>query len=102
LSRTTLIYTLSLHDALPIYVLRTRETVVVNEDMVQAMAKYGSSVIPGTQGEKSAVFVPMVAGDQARGLICLFDMEREHAFSDSEDRKSTRLNSSHRTISYAV
>src|SRR2546427_2762340 len=59
------------------HVLRTRETVVVNEDMVQAMTKYGSSVIPGTQGEKSAVFVPMVAGDQARGLICLFDMERE-------------------------
>ncbi|TMG81356.1 MAG: GAF domain-containing protein, partial [Betaproteobacteria bacterium] len=68
------------------HVLRTRETVVVNEDMVQAMAKYGSSVIPGTQGEKSAVFVPMVAGDQARGLICLFDMEREHAFSDSDVR----------------
>src|SRR5205823_5999418 len=57
------------------HVLRTRETVVVNEDMVQAMTTYGSSVIPGTQGEKSAVFVPMAAGDQARGLICLFDME---------------------------
>ena len=34
---------------------------------------------PGTQLEKSAVFVPLVAGDQARGLITLIDMEREHA-----------------------
>ena len=51
------------------HVLRTRETLVVNEDMAQEMAKYGSTTIPGTQIEKSAVFVPLVAGDQARGLI---------------------------------
>src|SRR5947209_3502365 len=36
--------------------------------------------------EKSAVFVPLVAGDQARGVICLLDLEREHAFSDSDVR----------------
>ena len=36
--------------------------------------------------EKSAVYVPLVAGDQARGLINLIDMEREHAFSDSDVR----------------
>ena len=37
-------------------------------------AKYGSTTIPGTQTEKSAVFVPLVAGDQTRGLIHLMDM----------------------------
>src|SRR2546421_9134569 len=36
--------------------------------------------------EKSSVFVPMVAGDQARGIIKLYDVEREHAFSDSDVR----------------
>ena len=36
--------------------------------------------------EKSAVHVPLVAGDQARGLISSVDMEREHAFSDSDVR----------------
>ena len=30
--------------------------------------------------------MPLVAGDQARGLITLIDMEREHAFSDSDVR----------------
>jgi len=30
-------------------------------------AKYGSYTLPGTEDEKSAVFVPLVAGDQARG-----------------------------------
>src|SRR6185312_10473303 len=41
---------------------------------------------PGTKSEKSLVFVPLVAGDQARGLISLADMEREHAFSESDVR----------------
>ena len=68
------------------HVLHTRETLVINENMAQAMEKYGSYVLPGTQMEKSAVLVPMVAGDQARGVISLTDMEREHAFSDSDAR----------------
>ena len=36
--------------------------------------------------EKSLIMVPLVAGDQARGLINLIDMEREHAFSASDVR----------------
>src|SRR5437879_8986474 len=54
--------------------------------MEQAWAKYGRYTVPGTQVEKSAVLVPMVAGEQARGIISLSDMEREHAFSDSDVR----------------
>ena len=53
-----------------------------------------ASCCPGTQMEKSAVFVPLVAGDQARGLINLIDMEREHAFSDSDVRLLQTLASS--------
>ena len=54
--------------------------------MAQAIEKYGSYTLPGTQTEKSAVFVPLVVGDQARGADHLVDMEREHAFSDSDVR----------------
>ena len=68
------------------HVLRTRETVVVNQNMAEEAAKYGSTTIAGTQSEKSALFVPLVAGDQARGLIHLMDVEREHAFSDPDVR----------------
>jgi GAF domain-containing protein/CheY-like chemotaxis protein/tetratricopeptide (TPR) repeat protein len=68
------------------HVLRTRETVVINRNMPQEMTKYGSSTLPGTQMEKSAIFVPLVANDQARGLIELGDMEREDAFSASDVR----------------
>src|SRR5438132_9553159 len=36
--------------------------------------------------EKSLLMVPLVAGDQVRGMIDLVDMEREHAFSDADLR----------------
>ncbi len=68
------------------HVLRTRETLVINEDMASTIEKFGSAVVPGTQMEKSSVFVPLVAGDQVRGVIDLVDMEREHAFSPSDVR----------------
>jgi GAF domain-containing protein/CheY-like chemotaxis protein len=68
------------------HVLRTRETLVINEDMAETMARYGSEPLPGTEMEKSTVIVPLIVGDQTRGAISLADMEREHAFSDSDVR----------------
>ncbi len=68
------------------HVIRTHETVVINEDMEQSVQKYGSYTMPGTQAEKSSVFVPLQVGDQVRGLINLSNMEREHAFSESDVR----------------
>src|SRR5439155_16172373 len=69
------------------HVLRTRETLVINENMQQEMEKYGSyMLVPAPNPEKSAVYVPLVAGDQVRGLIKLMDTNREHAFSASDVR----------------
>src|SRR4030095_10827238 len=68
------------------HVLSTRETLVINENMERESKKYGSFTVPGTKDDKSAVYVPLVAGDQARGLISLIDIDREHAFSESDVR----------------
>src|SRR5438552_12614691 len=54
--------------------------------MAEAVKKYGSSLLPGTEMEKSLIMVPLVAGDQARGIIRLMNMEHEHAFTDSDVR----------------
>jgi transcriptional regulator with GAF, ATPase, and Fis domain len=51
------------------HVMRTREVIVVNENMAEAVKKYGSFLLPGTEMEKSLIMVPLVAGDQARGMI---------------------------------
>jgi GAF domain-containing protein len=73
------------------HVLRTREAIVINENMAQEIEKYGSYVIPGTLSEKSAVYVPLSVGDQVRGLINLSDFAREHAFSESDVRLLSTL-----------
>ena len=67
------------------HVLRTRETLVINEDVPEAIVKYGSRIL-GPALEKSSVFVPLIVGGRARGLLNLLDMHREHAFSDSDVR----------------
>src|SRR5258708_3985437 len=54
--------------------------------MEQEVAKLGATLVPGSQMERSLIYVPLVAGDQARGLIGLMDMEREYAFGDSDVR----------------
>src|SRR3712207_7341096 len=82
---TTEIYTLSLHDALPIWVL-----------VCLAAGRLGVSVI---------VHLGRDGGSRQRGrsrrsaLLLLAWPQRRH---DPRDRKSTRLNSSHANISYAV
>src|SRR5436309_9765941 len=72
---TTKNYTLSLHDALPISILETARTLGINLGAVHF------------RGD----------GMTVDALELLVDMIRE-----ARDRKSTRLNSSHVKISYAV
>src|SRR3712207_8696496 len=80
---TTEIYTLSLHDALPICAVRTRKLPVFD------LAPFATR-----SAEKlSATVLATRPGDEARSL---------RALADGSDRKSTRLNSSHANISYAV
>src|SRR3712207_8601527 len=80
---TTEIYTLSLHDALPI--LEAHPQVVVGLEGLHAL-----DVGDGGAGYETST----VAGGE--GVAVLVEALR------AQDRKSTRLNSSHANISYAV
>src|SRR3712207_7807643 len=78
---TTEIYTLSLHDALPIYLAR-RDPAACDRDHAH-------------------LYDPA----SARELRCRGNRNQHRwreLVPDSQDRKSTRLNSSHANISYAV
>src|SRR5689334_24788373 len=78
---TTEIYTLSLHDALPIFHFKT--TLTGFKWIVRAVdAEPGARMVFGYEEA-----LGYASGDLVR---------------DKEDRKSTRLNSSHSSISYAV
>ncbi|HET7096256.1 MAG TPA: GAF domain-containing protein, partial [Casimicrobiaceae bacterium] len=69
------------------HVIRTRRTLVVNENFDHSAAEFGSySLTPGVPIAKSQAMVPLLVGDQARGLIQLLNLHREHAYADSDVR----------------
>src|SRR3712207_7990818 len=79
------VYTLSLHDALPIYIAVL--------DGVEHLLPHGAVVLDECVAQRVGELVGVAAEPQAGdpGQDCA-----------GEDRKSTRLNSSHANISYAV
>src|SRR5690242_21204545 len=85
-SATTEIYTLSLHDALPIY-LNLHKTFCIPHG--------GGGPGMGPIGVATHL-VPFLPGHP------IVDLDHPAACGTISDRKSTRLNSSHMSISYAV
>lgn len=67
------------------YLLEKGETVVINENLVKEGKMYGL-ITPAGESPKSAVWVPYKVGNQVRGTILLQNIDREHAFSDSDVR----------------
>jgi GAF domain-containing protein/CheY-like chemotaxis protein/HPt (histidine-containing phosphotransfer) domain-containing protein len=66
--------------------VETREPVVINEDLVARSAEVGQPAVLSGEVPKSAVFVPLLVGDRAFGLISLQNLDREHAFGDADVR----------------
>src|SRR5947208_10489139 len=88
---TTTTYTISLHDALPILV----DDGVAADAAEEIRRRYPSAKL--TRAAAANYFANKNAGAAAASgeIIALVD-------ADCVDRKSTRLNSSHQIISYAV
>src|SRR5438094_6592554 len=91
----TEIYTLSLHDALPIfmeagYILNRQHPPQI---FGQVELKY--------EVEEKPDKIRRDVENYAKGVSDLL-VKHKVILADDKDRKSTRLNSSHRTISYAV
>jgi signal transduction histidine kinase/CheY-like chemotaxis protein/HPt (histidine-containing phosphotransfer) domain-containing protein len=70
--------------------LETRATVVVNEDVAGRSAEIGALVLQG-EIPLSVVFVPLIVGGRSTGVISLQNLDREHAFSESDVRLLTTL-----------
>src|SRR3712207_8204872 len=85
---TTEIYTLSLHDALPI------STIVIHRI---TLLKVGNGI-----GMEARTGQPGDRRIDVGNLVCQGSQVGLHAVVEVLDRKSTRLNSSHANISYAV
>jgi PAS domain S-box-containing protein len=67
------------------HVMETRETLLINEHLAEAAERYGSTVISGEM-PKSVLFVPLITGGKVTGVISLQNIDREHAFSVSDQQ----------------
>jgi len=72
------------------HVIENRQPMVINNDMGRWMQEYDNPVNIGLQ-PKSAIFVPMIAGDEAMGVISLQNNDLENVFSDADLRLLTTL-----------
>jgi PAS domain S-box-containing protein len=75
------------------HVLDTRKPLLITEDLDAESERYGSSVVAGER-PKSVLFVPLVAGGKAAGVISLQNIDREHAFDEDDQRLLTTLGGS--------
>ena len=72
---------------------RTRQSLVINENFEEANKKF-NLIRVADEIPKSAIFVPMLVGDEVRGGVCLQDLKQEHAFSESDVRLLTTITNS--------
>ena len=75
-------------------IVETREPIAVNENWQGWLAEQGLDVAVIGEAPKSVVFAPLVAGDAVRGAISIQNVDREHAFSESDVRLLSTLASS--------
>ncbi len=64
--------------------VRLQKTFVFNDHVEERMHEYGAQLLLGPLIPKSALYVPLVAGDEVRGVISLQNMDRENSFSESD------------------
>ena len=72
----------------------TKEFLLVNENYLETAKKFGGTGVSKGQPPKSALFVPMIVGDVVKGSVSLQNIDREHAFKESDLRLLTTLTNS--------
>jgi len=72
------------------HVIDTGQLIMVNENVEQVSREYNNELLIGEM-PKSMVYVPMIVGDDVKGIISLQHMDKEHAFTESDVNLLTTL-----------
>ena len=75
------------------HVIEKRQPLIINKDMDSRLKEYDNPVYRGSQ-PKSAIFIPMLVGNDAIGVISLQNNDREDAFTKADVRLLTTLTNS--------
>ncbi len=66
--------------------LVTKKPMLINENYLATAKKFGGSGVSKGQPPKSAIFVPMIVGEEVKGSLSLQNVDKEHAFSEADVR----------------
>jgi signal transduction histidine kinase/CheY-like chemotaxis protein/uncharacterized protein YigA (DUF484 family) len=76
------------------HVIESRKPLLINRDLLATVTSYGQQLVLSGEAPKSALWAPLVVGDETRGVISLQNIDREDAFSESDVELLTTLASS--------
>jgi GAF domain-containing protein len=75
-------------DELRRYLIKTHKLICINENADETIASIiggeAPKAVPGTREPQSLIYVPMLIGNSIRGYVSLQNLDREHAFSESD------------------
>ena len=73
------------------HVMETREPLMIAESGPELVERYGNPQVLSGEPSKSLLFVPLLVGGRATGVISLQNVDRTHAFTDADQRLLTTL-----------
>jgi PAS domain S-box-containing protein len=76
------------------HVMETREPLMIEESTPEVAARYGNPFVLSGEPIKSALFVPLLLGGRATGVVSLQNVDRARAFDKDDQRLLTTLASS--------
>lgn len=72
-------------DSSRLRIVQTKKPYMINaEEIVRLVTDARMKVVPGTELPKTWLGVPMIVGDEVRGIVSLQNLDQENAFSESD------------------
>ncbi|HEX3976939.1 MAG TPA: GAF domain-containing protein, partial [Solirubrobacteraceae bacterium] len=68
------------------HVMDTREPLMIAESTPELAERYGNPFVLTGEPVKSALFVPLVVGGRATGVVSLQNLDRDYAFTESDQQ----------------
>ena len=68
------------------HVLETRAPLLIDEITPELLEDYGNPPVLSGEPSKSGVWVPLISGGKPSGVISLQNVDRPHAFTDSDQQ----------------
>ena len=73
------------------HVMETREALIIEDSTPEVLQRYGNPEVISGEPARSGLFVPLMVGGRATGVISLQNVDRTHAFGEDERRLLTTL-----------